>query len=737
MRFKALLILLLFSVKSFSQQWKELGPCGSDNYGNHVAAQGGTGQVHCIAFDPDNSSIAYCGSPYGGLWKSKDGGKSWSAGDIDVHQDMEFSSVCDIAFTKSADKKTMWVATGHEGDGGTTGLYISDNEGQTFTPVKLFNDKWHFHFKDDKHISKITAHPKNPDIVFVATSDGLYKTTDAGKTWKLVLTEDELPGSYKFSKGIFSVRFSITDPDNVIYATGKDVYRSVKGGKKGSFKTMTHDCEDMFKGGADCFHNLNFNISVNQDSLKQHDVLYAYGFVAGDTCSEGSKQYMSMFFYNGAGWERRSTVPGTAMGDPIRIKLASVPGYPSMVYAGTLTTFLSADYGKTWKTCTSYDQPGHGDIHAVEIIPGTKDMITGTDGGVFMYHFETGMVEECNNGLCISVVTDMGTSATNPNKIIIGNQDTGSDIWDGTKWTKLPTYGDGYAGQFINAADENNFFTCANFEFFINRTENISLRPSYPCAKTGSACPKAFAQSAIEPNVFYFADKEVYKSEDTAKTWCRISNFAKKEGLFINPSGHFIFTVSPAPSDPKVIYVAFNAFYTCCNSYLLKTDKGGMECSGKCGTPAGDDNWKILTNAPHIETGDGHENFIANSAFHITDVVVSDKDANKLWACYASADMGKITFKLYKSTDGGESWTADEEGLPDYPLNKLAYVKGSNDALFVAAESGVYYKQGKDPWKKYGENLPKVKVVDIEINYKAHKLRAATYGRGIWEIELP
>ena len=733
------LVILLCTGKVFCQQWKELGPCGSDTYGNRVASQGGTGQVHCIVFDPDNASIVYCGSPYGGLWKSKDGGKSWSASEIDVHQDLDISNVCDIAITKREGKKTIWVATGHPLEGRSTGLYISEDEGTTFIPVRSFNDKFHFHFKDNKHISKITAHPKNPDILLAATSDGLYRTTDAGKSWKLVLTEEELPGSYAPSKGIFCVRFSPTDPDNVIYASGKDIYRSVKAGAKGSFKTMTHDGEDLFNGGFDCFMNMNFNLSLNQDSLNQHDVLYAYGFAGGDSCGgKGRKQYMALFFYNGEKWENKKAIPNTNMGDPIRIKLASVPGHPEIIYLGTLTASVSSDYGNSWKKCTDYNQPGHADMHAIEIVPGTKDMIIGTDGGVFRYYYENGKVEEDNNGLCISLVTDMGTSASNPKKIIIGNQDTGSDLWDGTNWTKLPIGGDGYPGQFINAVDENNFFTCANFDFMVNRTQNISLMATRPCVKSGTACPFAFAQSPVNPNVFYFADKELYKSEDTAKTWCRISNFAKKDGLYINPSGHFIFSVAPAPSDPDVIYVAFNAFYTCCNPYLLKTEKGGMACTGKCDEPTGYDNWKLLTNAPHIETGDSHENFLANSAFRITGITISDKDPNRVWVCYApAAEVNKISFKVYKSSDGGESWTADEDGLPDYPFYKIVYVNESKDVLFLAAENGVYYKQGNETWKRFGENLPKVRVVDIEVNYKAGKLRAATYGRGVWEIDLP
>ena len=82
-------ISCLICTSVFAQTWRELGPCGSDTYGNAEAGQGGTGQIHSIAFDPDNAQIVYCGSPYGGLWRSTDGGKSWSNSEIDIHQTLD------------------------------------------------------------------------------------------------------------------------------------------------------------------------------------------------------------------------------------------------------------------------------------------------------------------------------------------------------------------------------------------------------------------------------------------------------------------------------------------------------------------------------------------------------------------------------------------------------------------------------------------------------------------------
>ena len=312
---KAIYIAFFVFVEALAsgQQWKNLGPCGSDTYGNHLASQGGTGQVHSIVFDPDSQNIVYAGAPFAGLWKSVDSGKSWSNADIDIDESLEFSSVSDIAITKIKGVKILWIATGHPSARGeakprtnslepfSSGLYTSINGGRNFKPVISFNKKHGFQFVNKKRISRIVAHPKRQEIMYVATSDGLYQTTDAGANWKLVLKGKDLTEAYNEPKkeksnekivnpttlindadetgevehegsAIFSVEFSKTDPDKVVYASGNDIYRSQNSGKKGSFKSMTHDRENLFGDSKDCLKSLNMNLELNAADCK--DVMY-------------------------------------------------------------------------------------------------------------------------------------------------------------------------------------------------------------------------------------------------------------------------------------------------------------------------------------------------------------------------------------------------------------------------------------------------------------------------------
>lgn len=737
------IVLFVLSVlHTQAQQWKPLGPVGSETYGNQVASQGGTGQIHSIVFDPDNAQIIYCASPFGGLYKSVDGGKNWSNKLIDTAQQLELVALSDIAIAKRGSEKILWVATGHPSARGneepyTCGLYRSFDGGANFQPVETFNKKHKFSYVNKKRIAKITAHPTNSDVIFVATSDGLYQTTSGGKKWKLVFHEAEFPGADHATTGVFSVEFSKNNPDKVVYVSGSDVYKSEKGGKKNSFKSLSHHLTDLLDEPSDCIRNMNLNIEVNRDELGK-DVLYAAAYIVSDTCKTFTKggNYLLAYF-DGIKWNKANAPAMSYLVDGIRLKLASIPNEPKIIYAGSGVTSVSSDYGKTWKQATDYNQPGHADIHAIEIIPGTKDMIVGTDGGIFRYNYSSQKVEEYNNGLSLAQVFDMGASPTNPNKLLIGMQDIGANLWNGTEWTKLPSGGDGYQPQHIDYNDENNYFSCHNFQVLRNESGNNSFRLQNcnTCSQKYGGCPTAFEQEGVTPGVFYSGTKDVFKSTDAGKTWCRVSDFGKKN-VYINPNGHSISAIKVASSNPNVVYVSFNAFPECCNSLLFRSKAGGSPCEGLCTEPSGADAWEQIQ-IPQIETGSGAEDFSANSYHAIKTIALSDKDENKLWIGFNRVDLKDQAFTVFKTADGGRTWLKDDYGLPFSPVTKLVYVNGSNQALFAATTHGMYYKEGDGNWQPYGNGLPHVYVSDIEINYLAKKIRVSTFGCGVWEAKLP
>ena len=118
-------------------------------------------------------------------------------------------------------------------------------------------------------------------------------------------------------------------------------------------------------------------------------------------------------------------------------------------------------------------------------------------------------------------------------------------------------------------------------------------------------------------------------------------------------------------------------------------------------------------------------------------IIVSDTDPDKVWVTYSGYISGT---KVYKSTDGGSNWTNISAGLPNLPMNTILHRSGSsNDEMYLGADIGVFIIDNNvASWQPFMTNLPNVAVRDLEIFYPSSppKLRAGTYGRGVWETEV-
>ncbi len=129
---------------------------------------------------------------------------------------------------------------------------------------------------------------------------------------------------------------------------------------------------------------------------------------------------------------------------------------------------------------------------------------------------------------------------------------------------------------------------------------------------------------------------------------------------------------------------------------------------------------------------------LPSTSTSVTYIAVHPTDANTLWITYGGYVAGQ---KVYESTDGGVNWTSISTGLPNLPIMSIVHNKSvtSKNILFVGTDLGVYAKQGANDWVEYNSGLPGVVVTELEIYYNpsgTDKLRAGTYGRGLWETEI-
>jgi hypothetical protein len=119
---------------------------------------------------------------------------------------------------------------------------------------------------------------------------------------------------------------------------------------------------------------------------------------------------------------------------------------------------------------------------------------------------------------------------------------------------------------------------------------------------------------------------------------------------------------------------------------------------------------------------------------YITSITVSNTDANKLWVTMSGYSAGQ---KVYMSTTGGGTWTNISGSLPNVPADAITRVNNSNDDIYVGTDFGVYYKNASmNDWVPFDNNMPHVIVDELEVNYVSNTIRAATYGRGLWESPL-
>jgi PKD repeat protein len=200
-------------------------------------------------------------------------------------------------------------------------------------------------------------------------------------------------------------------------------------------------------------------------------------------------------------------------------------------------------------------------------------------------------------------------------------------------------------------------------------------------------------QDPIVANTIYCGYSQLFKSTNQGTAWTQI-------GTMTGSSSVVEFAI--APSNSQIIYVIKG-------NALFKTINGGTSWTNVTGT-------------------------LPISSAQLTWVSVEDDDPNSVWVTFSGYSSGN---KVFKSSNGASSWTNYSTGLPNLPTNCITYWNGTKDGLYVGCDVGIYYRDSTmSAWTTYNTGLPNVSVHDLEIFYPLGKLRAATFGRGVWEADL-
>lgn len=672
-----------------SGNWTELGPLSKP-----TGYDAGVGRIDFVRFDPSNTNILYVCSPDGGLWKSVDGGANWTT-------NTDFLPIigCADLVIDPTNTQVMYLATGNrEFDRSSIGILKSTDGGTTWNPTALVIPP-----SDGNTIRRLIMDPTNPQIMIAVLNTGIRRTTDGWNTF----TQPAVPGNTDLQ----DVEFKPGDPTTV-YAIGKDFFKSTDKGL-----TWTQ----VTTGLPDGSETIRALIAV---TAADPNYVYAiYGNNTGgylgtyrSTNSGTSFTAQSTFASlnnNILNCDTLTTSPNGQASHNLAIVVS--PTNADSVSIGGCNVWQSGDGGVTW-TLSSYwlgfdsayptESPVaspsyvHADIQSLEYQPGSNSILYVTSDGGISKSTTGGNKKwtDISTNLRVAQMTNVGQSSLTPYNMITGLQDIGTLKNSNGNWF-VTNGGDGEDG-FIDRTNDNVIITSNPNGAFALSTDGGITRTDITGLPAGLEFFSPIVQDPVDANVVYAGGREqLYKSttvlSNPTSTWIALGTPAGN-----NPGG--INRIAIAPGNNQILYVLKQ-------NRISKSTNGGTTFNDITGT-------------------------LPVNLAQLTNVAVSNTDADKVWVTFSGYEPNE---KVYQSTNGGTTWVNISSGLPNIPMNTLAYTNNSPiDAIYVGADIGVYYMDNNTAWTPFFTGLPNNHVNDLEIYYPTSKIRAATYGRGLWESDL-
>ncbi len=632
---------------------------------------GGLGRINCITFDPVNTDIIWVCSPSGGLWKSTNGGLDWSTNTDDL-ANIGVSWI----LIDPANRQKMYIATG-DGDAGDTysiGVLKSTDGGDSWQTTGLQPD-----VTDFLEIRKILFHPNDSNTILAATNDGIYKTTDGGASWTIKQT------------GIFK-DIEVNPATPSIWYAAKRSYGVFKSTDSGD--TWTQLLTGLPTSGVS---RIELVIAPSRPSTVY--ALYSnlsfsgfYGLYRSK--DNGSTWTLQADTPNLLGWDYNGSDRGGQGWYDLTLAVNPVRAYE--VYVGGVNIWKSGDAGVTWDCVAHWVGDNgipevHADHHFLEFQPGSSTVLfSGNDGGIFKSTNSGSTWTDLSEGLGIHQIYRLGGSEVVEDDILVGAQDNGSTLLTGENG-KGVLAGDGMECA-IDPLDPDVMY-CEYYYGLIHRSVDHGETIGY--IGSGLDYGAWITPFLIDPNHhkhLYIAASYVYKSEFYGNSWFPISPELTEDNIR---------SLAVAPSNSDYIYAADL-------ETINVTTNGGTSWTALSGSGAPQDRISYLAVDPETPT--------------------------TLWATHGGYEAGQ---KVYRSNNAGSSWTNISGNLPNIPVNCVAVdhtTPSANKPVYIGTDLGVFISEdGTGNWKAFGTGLPNVIVSELEIHTSSRKLRASTYGRGVWE----
>ena len=634
----------------------------------------GIGRLNCIEFHPEDTNTYWVGAPSGGLWETKNDGESWKT----LTDTNTVIGVSDIAIPSDYEtSQTIYIATGDRDarDNYSTGVLKSTDGGASW------QESLSFEVSNTELVNHLLIDPNNDSILTAATSQGVMKTTDAGESWDTIA--NVALKDIEFKPGNAEIMYGSTSGNPT------KIYRSIDSGK-----TWT---ESLSLTGR------RTELAVSNDNP---DVVYAVVANTSDGLkgvyrSTNSGENFSLVYSdkNLLGWEYDGSEPGGQGWYDLTI--VADPNYADTVFVGGVNTWRSVDGGNSWKIVNHWKGDAgtptvHADKHAMEYQNGTSVLFEGNDGGIYRTTDNGDTWEDLTNGMVISQIYKLATAQSDTDIVINGLQDNGTKLYHKGDWYDI-IGGDGMDCMIDYKDSDIQYGT--QYYGAVYRTQDgwDSGSKITPSGATDGAWVTPFAMHPENSETIYGGYTNLWKSKNRGDSWSEISD--------VN-SNYKIRSISISESDPKYIYMAdpYN---------IWMTEDGGS-------------NW--------IEISEG----LPLSEATITNIEVDYNNSKVVWVSLGGYNANNI----YKTTDGGSTWANISAGLPSLPVLDVIQDNSQSEStvLYAGTDVGVYKKVDDEEWTIFSNQLPNVIVNDLAIYYDNDQgnnvLRAATYGRGLWETPI-
>jgi len=673
------------------------------------------GRVNAVTGVPGQPNTFYFGSVGGGVWKSTNAGRTWNP----IFDSQSVASIGAIAVAPS-NPQIIYVGTGEAdmrdsiqfGDG----MYKSTDAGKTWTHIGL---------ETTRQIGRVIVHPRDPNTVYVAAlghvygphaDRGVYKSTDGGATWQKILFKGDNVGAIDLAfdpsnpQTIYAAMWAVRRPPWFIYAPangpGSGLFKSTDAGKTWTQLANGLPSEGLGRIGIAISPANPKRVYIVADA-KEGGVVRSED--AGATFTKMSTDQRIW----GRGWYFE--------------KITADPKNADVVYVPNTGVYKSVDGGKTWGAPMKAS-PGGDDYHMVWVSPDdTTRMIVGGDQGAIV-SIDGGQTFSSWYNQPTAQLYHVAPDYRFPYWLTAAQQDSGAvgtperthhGVISMHEWSGLCAGGEsGYTAPdplnpeilFGGTVEKCNVVTGA--------TKNVSPETPQQDVAYRHDWTQPLVFSPANRRALYFANQSVYKTVDGGDTWTKISGDLTRPDPGVPPN------LDAAAAADLPAYGNHGVVYTLAPSPVRAPTLW-----------AGTDDGLI-----HVTTDDGQtwQNVTPQAITPWTKVTMIEASHFDAATAYAAAERHQLEDYepyIYRTRDGGKTWQKITTGLPagvyvqtvkEDPFSRGLLFCGTERAVYVSFDDG-------DHWQSLQLNLPATSMRDLAI--KDNDLIVATHGRGFWMID--